>query len=477
MKQPSIKRNIALSSAYQILNIILPFITAPYISRVIGAEGLGIYSYTSSYNSYFAMVAALGTGIYGAREIARFREDRAKYSKIFWEIELLTVGMTLVSLLVWLLFAFLYRTYTPYLLILTLNLVTVALEISWLFSGLEQFQYIVFRNAFFKLLGVVLIFIFVNSKDDLFLYILLMTGTQFLSTLSFWYRVPQFVDRVPLKDLNIWQHFHHTLIYFIPTIATSIYNVLDKTMIGLFTTDLSENGYYDQSNKIITPLKTLAFAAVNGVLTARTSYLFEKKAYEEIKHLISMSLDYILFMGVGIMFGLLSVSAEFVPIFFGPGYTPVTYLLMILSPVVLIIGLSNCLGSQYYTPSGRRKQSTKYIVTGALVNFFLNLVLIPRFGAYGAAVSTIVAEGAISYLYIKHSNGYMTFGLVFQKALKKFLAGIVMFALIYGLGLVLTPGTIGMMVKVALGGTSYLAVLLLLKDDSTSLVLKKLLKR
>ena len=187
-------------------------------------------------------------------------------------------------------------------------------------------------------------------------------------------------------------HFHETLIYFIPSVATSVYTVLDRTLIGTITNNRAENGFYHYTMQIINIMKALTFSSLNMVLGSRIAYLFAEEKYDEIKERIRDSINYILFMGIGICFGLIGVSGRFVPLYLGPGYDRVVTMLVLMSPIVVIIGVSNCLGSQYYTPSGNRKLSAKFIIIGAIVNLTLNLILIPRFWGYGAIVASLIAE-------------------------------------------------------------------------------------
>lgn len=478
MNQPNIKINILLSSLYQVLTLIIPFITAPYISRVLGSNGVGIYSYTGSIQTYFAMFAALGTVTYGAREIARNRTDKKQYSKLFWEIEILTIVTTAVCLVFWGVWILLNKEYQLYYLILTLNLLAVLFDISWFYTGLEQFKYTVFQNSIFKILGTISLFVFINDANDTALYIGIMALTTLLSNMTMWIYLPRFLVKTSLKHLEIKKHFKETLVYFVPTIATSIYTVLDKTMIGLITGNIDENGYYEQATKIINMLKAVTFTALNSVLGARISFLFAKKRYDEIQERIDMSLEYILFMGFAICFGLLGVADRFVPLFFGQGYDRVIGLLYMFSPMVIIIGVSNCLGTQFYTPAGYRKESAKYIIFGAVLNFVLNLFLIPLFWGYGAVISSLAAELSISILYVRHSRGYVSFEKIFRKSLTKLVSGIVMFVIVVLIGKIITTGIVlTIAIQVLIGALTYCGMLLLLKDNSISLIVEKFLRK
>lgn len=465
MKEVSIKKNFIYSMGYQILILITPFITTPYVSRVLGADGIGIYSYTSSIMSYFTLVAALGTSAYGAREIAQHRNDKKQASKLFWEIELMTIFTSLACLAVWIGFIIFGKEYRYCYLALTPLLLGTMFDISWFFTGYEQMQCVVSRNSVCKIIGVVLLFVLVRDKGDLIVYILINSLVTMIGNLSMWTYLPQFLEKVDRTTLTYKKHFKETLIYFIPAIATSIYTVLDKTLIGLITHNDYENGYYEQATKIINLIKALVFTSVNTVMGARISYLFAEEKYEEIHQRIEKSLDFILLMGFACVFGLIGIAKTFVPFFFGEGYGPVVQLLYVFAPIIIIIGISNCMGSQYYTPSGRRAQSAKFIVAGSCVNLCLNLILIPKMGSEGAAIASIIAELTITVLYVAMSDGYMSLNLIIAHAWKRVVAGVVMCACVYGLGeFVHMSEIITLIIQVVCGAIIYLGILALMKD-------------
>ena len=179
-------------------------------------------------------------------------------------------------------------------------------------------------------------------------------------------------------------------------------------------------------------------------------------------------------MGIG--FGLLGIADTFVPVFFGQGWDKVALLLRLFSPQIVIIGVSNCLGSQYYNPAGLRKQSAVYIVIGAVVNFLLNLLLIPRFASAGATFASIIAELTISLLYLYHDNGYLKAADIGKVIWKKLIAGALMMLVILALNPFGHPGVIKLGIQFVLGAGTYLVALLLLKDDSVDLIKKILAK-
>ncbi len=465
LKQVSIGKNFMLSTLYQVLLIVAPLITAPYVSRVLGPENTGIYSATYSIEMYFSLFAALGTASYGAREISRNRHDEKMRTRLFWEIELLTILTSAICLAVWGVFIILTPEYRMCYIVLTMNLLNSMFDISWFYKGLEQFSYTVRQNTIFKLLGIVLLFVVVRDRGDLIPYIALMSGTSLLGTMSMWIYLPKFLVRVDRREFRVLRHFRETLIYFIPTIATSVYTYLDKTLIFVITKNTAENGYYEQATKIVNLVKSVTFTSLNAVLEVRTSYLYTEKKYEEIKGLIHDSMDYIFFMGIACCLGLIGIAQRFVPFFFGEEYYAVIPMLQLLSPVVVIIGISNCLGSQYYTPAGYRKKSAGYIVTGSVVNLCMNLLLIPRFGGTGAIFGTLIAETVITVLYMANCNGYLTVKQLLSLSWKKLIAGLIMCPIVYWVGTVIGNAFLSVVLQILAGAAVYLLMLVILRDS------------
>ena len=462
--EPSVRLNFVMSMAYQVLVVILPMITAPYVARVLGADKSGIYSFTASYQTYFSMFAALGTVSYGSREIARNRKDRPLRSKLFWEIELMTVLTSTISIIAFIAFIASRDRYQIYYIPQIMAILAVMFDISWFFTGIEEFRYIVTKNAVFKLLGAVMIFALVHKPEDLLIYIIILSASTMMGNMSMWIHMPRFLDPVDFRTLTVRRHLKETLVYFIPSVATSIYTVLDKTLIGEITRNEAENGNYDKVVQIINIMKALTFTALNSVLGARISFLFAEKKYDEIRRRIETSINYILFMGLAIGFGLAGVAPRFIPWFLGPGYDRSVMMLIMMSPIVVIIGVSNCLGSQYYTPSGKRAQSARFIIAGSVVNLILNLILIPRFWGYGAIAASLIAELTITILYITFAGESFHPVVLLRDGWKKLIAAALMFAAVRLIDPYFNSNFIALVCEVCLGGAIYIAVQFILRD-------------
>ena len=323
-----------------------------------------------------------------------------------------------------------------------------------------------FKNRF--------LFILVKKPEDLYLYFIIRSGTDLIGTLTMWITLPKFINKVPLKSLKLKHHFKETLIFFIPTIATSIYHVLDKTLIGLITKDPNENGYYEQAQKLLNIVKALVFSSLNVVMSSRISYLFEENKIEEIKDHIRKSINYILFIGFGCTFGLIGIAARFVPVFFGPGYDKTIILLQVMSPIIILLGVSSCLGTHYYNPAGLRARSAKFLIVGAIVNFILNMILIPIMKSTGAAIGTVFAELVVAVLYVIYSDKYITLKNLLLFSWRKIIASLIMLAVVLYFGNLIKNNILVLVVQVLSGIFVYILILLLLRDPYLSFIMNKL---
>ncbi len=467
MSQPSIRKNFIFRALYELLILLAPLITTPYVARVLGSEGAGIASYTGSIMAFFTMFAALGTPQYGLREIARNRDNPQKASQLFWEIELMTVCTSLVCLAGWIVLCIFWAEYRLYFIVLTPALFSTMFDVTWFFTAYEKVGYTVAKNAFFRILNIVLLLTLVKSTKDLALSIFLSSFTGMLGSLSLWTVLPKMLVPVDRRTFRFRHHFHETLVYFIPTIAVSVSAVLDKFLLGLLIHDFSLSGYYEHARKIMGLVDTVVFGAMLSVTEARVSYLFALGKTEEIKRYIRRATDYSFLIGMGCLFGIAGVAHVFVPVFWGPGWEPVETLIYLLCPNTMIICISYILGALYYNPSGNRAQSARYVIIDAAINTVLNLLLIPRLYAYGAVIATIVAEGITTIIYVQNCRGYLGWRTIWEAFWKRLPAGAAMCALVMAIGYIpMGSNILKLIIQIALGAAFYVAVLTLTKDSA-----------
>lgn len=472
MAKQSITKNYILNTAYQMLNLIAPLITAPYIARVLGAEGVGIYSYTTSVVAFFSIFAVLGTTTYGQQVIAQIRDDIPNRSKVFWEIEFLSLLTTLISIVLWVCLFTFNAEYKNYYIILTIELLAVGFDISWFYSGLERFSCIVYHNIVIKVVSIVLLFLLVKTESDVGVYIAILAISKLLGNVCSWIALPWFVQKVSLCEVKLGHHFKETLVYFIPTIAASVYSYLDKLMIQWFTDSNAENGYYEQANKIIRIAYTMIIS-VNTVMASRMAYLFAQKKEEEIKIKLETAMAFILTIGIACVFGIIAIAPNFVPWFYGEGYEAVIVLLIAGSPLVIILSIHNFLAAQYLVPSGQRIRSTKGVFVGAGVNFVCNLALIPHLQSMGAVIGTLLAELSVCAVYFWMSKEYVPMGWMFKYLPRQLFAGSVMLLVLRWMGQSSSGNIMLTFVQVIVGVVIYFVILFLTKEKFVISVMER----
>lgn len=463
LKKNSVKKNYIYNLLYQILTIIIPLITTPYLSRVLGAENIGIYSFTISIMTYFILFGSLGVAMYGQREIAYVQNDVKKRSKIFFEIFFMRCITLGISLFIFYITFCSKGQYSIYYKILILEIIANAIDISWYFQGLEEFKKTVMRNTIVKLISVICIFVFVKESTDLSKYFIIYVFSNFLGNLSLWMYLPKFVQKVKLKELNLLRHIKPTIMLFIPQIATQIYTVLDKTMIGVIVSDKSEVGFYEQAQKIVKLLMTIA-TSLGTVMMPRIAATFASGNHKKVREYMNKSFSFILLLAFPLMFGIISVASNFVPIFFGKGYDKVVPLLCVISPIIVLIGLSNVTGTQYLLPTKKQNQYTLSVVVGAIVNFILNLILIKYFASIGASIATVIAELAVTVTQFILIRKEIKFIDVAKLSYKYFYASIIMFMCSMLVGYFIKDNFISIILQVIISCFVYFIILYILKD-------------
>ena len=463
MNKKSIAKNYVYNMFYQVLAIIVPLITTPYLSRVLGAENIGIYSYTLSITTYFILFGTLGIAMYGQREIAYLQDNKKERSKTFFEIlivRFVTLGFS--SLIFFLCFC-MHGQYSMYYKILLLELFAYAIDISFFFQGLEEFKKTVKINSVVKIIGVICIFVFVRNINDLSKYFCIYVLSTYLGNVSLWMYLPKYIDKVRISDLKVFRHFKPTISLFIPQIAIQIYTVLDKTMIGMIIDDKSEVGYYEQAQKIVKLLLTIA-TSLGTVMIPRMANTYVSGNIKKLKEYMNMSFAFVWMLAFPLMFGIISIAGKFVPIFYGEGYEKVIYLINIMSPILIAIGLSNVIGIQYLLITKQQKKFTISVTVGAIINFISNMILIRFFYSIGAAVATVIAEFTVTGIQFYLVRKEIKLTNVLRITKNYFIAGIIMLIISILIGLLIKNNLLSIIVQVCVSCIVYFGMLIILKD-------------
>ena len=414
----SIKKNFILTLLYNLLNILIPFITTPYIARVLGAEKIGIYSYSYSVAYYFVIFTMLGLNNYGNRTIATVRDDKDKLSKTFWNIYYMQLALSLILTGIYILYAAFLAENHLIAFLLLFYVVSAGFDITWFFFGIENFQFAVIRNLVIKVLDLGFILLFVKTSNDLWLYTLIMALGFFFSQLFLWTKIASYVHFQKPNRKESMKHVKPNLVLFIPVIAISIYQFMDKIMLGNLS-NMQQVGFYDNSEKIIAIPQT-AVTALGTVMLPRVSNLYGTKNYSGASQYLKKSILLVAAISSACTFGIVAIAPEFIHLYLGKGFEPCITLLYFLMPCLIFKAYANVIRTQYLIPL---KNDNIYVISvciGAGVNFLFNLLFIPHFQAIGACIGTILAE-IIVCLYqmlflIRQQNvgRYFLYGFVFQ---------------------------------------------------------------
>lgn len=387
----AIVKNFIYTTAYKIVRMILPLITVPYISRILGAEKLGIYDYTYSIVSYFQMFAFLGFENYGSRLVADKRRDSAQLNKAFSSAYYFQVLCSAIAILAYAFYViFLCKSNMDIAWIQTLYIVAEILNVSWLYFGLEKFKTTAIVNTLARVVSFIGIFVFVKTKSDLRVYTLFCSGTLFFSSLILWPGIFKYIKLVPSTAKDIWEYGKGALILFFPVLVINIYRSMDKIMLGSMI-GMTEVSLYSNADKIVeVPYMILASLGV-VTLPKMTNFATDGQT-DKTKYYIEKSMSFMLFLACGMAFGMMAVGKVFAPVFFGAEFWGSGILIIVIAPHVIFRGCANVVRNQYLLPQKRDKDYIVSILIGVAINLIFNAIFIPLWKATGAACATLLAE-------------------------------------------------------------------------------------
>ena len=466
MKDPSIKKNYLFNTSYQILALIVPLITTPYVSRVLTANGIGIYSYTFSIVSYFVLFSALGTSTYSNRNLGIVRDNIEERTKFFWEIFSLRAILSSLSLVIYFSYVIFFAENKFIAALQGIYLLDVMMDVTWFFQGMENFKMIAVRNYVIKLVNVIFIFTMVRDESDLWLYVFGLSFWTLLANISMWLPLRKLIKGPNIRHIQPFNNISIIIQLFVPTIASQIYTMLDKSMIGWISGKASENGCYEQSDKIVKMSITLIIA-LGTVTIPKISRLFAQGKMDGMKKLLYRSYRFVWALGCALMFGVIGINFVLVPVFFGPGYDRVKIILPILSTLFIIMGLNHTTGRQYLISTGRQKAYMYIVIVGGIINVLVNAACIPFFGAVGAAIGSVIGEIVILIVQLTYVYKIKEFEIhkIFSSSWHYIIAGVVMMTVTLFAQRVLPANFIGLAALIVIGAVCYCLILLIFRDE------------
>lgn len=450
----STRKNTLYNMAYRLFSMLLPLVTAPWLSRAVGTEGVGLYGYAWAISYTFCLVGLLGLENYGPRAIAQSKDDRLNLDRTFsaiWKMQLLVAGLTL---LVWCGYvAFVAGAEKQIAFHLTLMSVSCLVNVDWCLMGLDQFKPIALRNTAVKLIAAAAVFVFVRRPEDLWIYAFVWSLSTFIGCLSCFLSLRGKVKYTPVPWKEALAHLKPCAVLSISVIAVSVYRQMSKVMIGALS-DMHQTGLYENADKIILCLAGF-ISAIGTVMLPKVSHMTAQGRMDEVKKHIDASMDLVMCMVCALGFGLASVAREFAPLFFGADFAESGTLMIPLSMTLQTIGFANVIRTQWVLPQKRDSIFVKSVLTGAVVNVALNALLIPSFGAMGAVAATFAAELSVPAVQFIILRRELPYGRYLKYALTYSAIGLVMAGVVRLVALLPLGGWLGLMIQAAAGGITY----------------------
>ena len=404
----STRKNTIYNVGYRVFSVLLPLVTAPYLSRVCGQAGVGLYSYAWNISYFFTLVAMLGLENYGVRAVARARDDRAALNRVFssvWRMQRLVAGLTL---LVWLGYAaFVADEEKAIAWALTPASLSCLVNLDWCLMGLDRFRPIALRNTAVKLSAAACVFLFVKSPADLWIYGLVWALATLVGCLLSAASLRGAVALTPVTRAEALRHLKPCAVLFLSVLAVSVYRTMDKVMVGAMA-GMAENGLYENAEKIIYCLSGF-ISAVGTVMMPKVSHMWKQGRESEVRGHIDLSMQLVMCMVCALGFGVASIAPELAPLFYGEAFTRSGALMIPLAATLLLIGFANVVRTQWILPQERDRIVVRSVMSGAAVNLIANSLLIPRLGAMGAVIGTVLAEGTVPVVQYLHLRGELPY--------------------------------------------------------------------
>lgn len=455
-------KNFIYTSFSQILLIILPFITVPYLSRILGVEGVGLSSYIISVLAYFSQFASLGISIYGNRTIAYYKDNRDKMSSKFIEIMKLKIFLFLGTYIIFLLCLPFFGKFKYLFLIQSITLIANLFDISWLYFGLEEFKKNVLRNIFVKIFSLILIFLFVKNYEDIGIYLFILSTSAVIGNILLWINIHKFIvwKKTELNTINY--HFKETIKLFLPQIVMTLFATVSSIMLSNLA-NFEQNGLFSNSDKIVR-IQLALVIAVGTVFFPKISNLFKNDRLEEAKEYVYTAFDIVNILSFPMVVGLFIIKDTFSVLFFGSHFKGISLVMSVLSIELIFMGWSSIVGQQFMVAINRVKGITVSMIVALIITVIGNLILIRKYGALGSSIVQTISEFiifGIQFYYIRH---ILSLKKLFMDIWKPILSSIIMFIFCFLFSKVTNfSSLITMLLQVILGVFIYLIVLFILK--------------
>ena len=471
----SLKGNIILNGINTFTSLIFPVITFPYAARILLPEGIGAVNFLNSIIGYIVLLTSLGIPMYAVREIAKYRDDKAYRDKITVEIFILSTALCLLGYIaVWALAQYVPQIHKQASLfyILSLTIVFTTIGVNWFYQGIEDFKFITIRAIIIRTLSAIALFVFVHNSSDLLIYGIITVGSTVGNNLINFVHLRKYVNcsYIRIKDLNIVRHINPSLQVFVLNLIISLYIQLNSIMLGFISGD-EQVGYFTAGTKI-THIALTIISSLGTVLLPRCSNLIQKGDREGFAKVIKKSLNVTLALSMPMIIGLIVLAVPLTLVFCGNEYLPSIPVLYLNAPVIIFISLTNIMGIQVLYPMDKIKIVIISVLGGAISNLLLNFILIPIYGAKGAAISTLVAEFSVLIIQIRMGKGLYPFKYSDLFVPKYIISAGIMGFCVFLWTVCVSSIFLQLFVGVLIGIGIYIGMLLLFKDTLSLEVFK-----
>lgn len=425
-KTHSIRYNFIMNFILTASSFIFPLITFPYVSRVLMAEGNGKIAFVSSVANYFLMIASLGIPTYGIRACSQVRNDKEKLSKTAQEIIIINMIVTSLVMITYIALISIIPKFSQDKILFYINGINIVLNVfgvNWLYQALEQYSYITIRSLMFKVISIILMFIFVHKESDYIIYAGIIVFASVGSNILNFINLKKFIILKPMKKYNLKKHIKPILILFAQNLAVSIYTNLDTVMVG-FIRDNHEVGLYNAAIKMKSILLGVVTSLAN-VLLPRMSYYVKNNMMQDFRKMMIKAINFTLMISLPLCTYFIIYSYETILFISGSDYLEAVLAMQFIVFAVIPNGLTVIIGIQILTPLGKEKYVLYSVILGAITNFALNCLLIYKYGASGAAFSTLIAEVIVLIMQLVFSKGLLK-NLSDEIFILKYILGIIL---------------------------------------------------
>lgn len=476
----SLKVNYIFNLINTGVGLLFPIITFPYVTRVVMADGLGRIQFLSSIINYVTLLSAIGIPLYAVREIARLRDNIRERNKATIEILSLHLILSLLGYAIVFILAFavnkIYSDIWLYLL-LSSHIALSAIGIEWFYKGVEDFGYITLRSLIVRLACLISLFLFVKSKDDLYIYAGISVFSEVGNYIFNFIHLRNYISfkDISWRELNLKKHFRPSLRIFVLNLITSIYVNLDSVMLGFLSTTVAV-GFYGSVTRLTKALLGIV-TTLGTVLLPRLSNYVSNGEMASFNAVAGKSSRFVITMAMPMVLGLIFSAPQLIPVMCGTEFLPAIPTIQIIAPIILFIGLSNLVGLQVLYSQGKERIVIISTLFGAITNFTLNLILIPRFSQNGAAIATVVAEFIVIATMMIIGRASIPFNLLNKYSINIFVYSFIICIPILLIQRLQYSNFVLLAIEVLTAGLLYAVLLMVTHNEFFTIIIETIRKR